>query len=79
LSSVWRCPSYFLTYISSYGIGTLVRLHNRLKKYGGHVKIASPPGMVLQALTMTRMGKVFEIYPDVDQARLGFRAAAEKQ
>ena len=62
-----------LTYISSHGIGVLVRLHNKLKKHGGHVKIASPPGFVLQALTMVRLGKVFEIYPDVDRARLAFR------
>ena len=63
-----------LTHISSYGIGTLVRLHNRLKKHGGDVKIASPQSLVLQVLTLMRMGKVFEIYPDVDRARLAFRA-----
>jgi anti-anti-sigma factor len=62
-----------LTYISSYGIGVLVRVHNKLKKHGGHVKIASPPGVVLQALAMVRLGKIFEIYPDVNRARLAFR------
>ena len=67
-----------LTHISSYGIGVLVRLHNRLKKHGGDVKIASPQSLVLQVLTMTRMGKVFEIYPDVDRARLAFREPKEE-
>src|SRR3954470_22109211 len=62
-----------LTYISSYGIGVLIRLHNRMQTYGGHVKFASPPGVVLQALTITRLSKVFEIYADVNQARLAFR------
>ena len=62
-----------LTYISSYGIGVLVRLHNRMNKYGGHVKFASPPGRVLQAMTLTRLAQMFEIYADVNQARLAFR------
>ena len=62
-----------LSYISSYGIGVLVRLHNKLAKKGGDVKVAAPQSTVLQALNMMRMGKVFSIYPDVDQARLAFR------
>src|SRR5437762_6375372 len=51
-----------LTFISSYGIGVLVRMHNKLAKQGGDVKIASPPSLVLQALHLVRMGKLFEIY-----------------
>jgi anti-anti-sigma factor len=62
-----------LDYISSYGVGVLVRLHNLLAKHGGDVKIASPKSMVLQALTIMRMGKLFGIYPDANQARLAFR------
>ena len=62
-----------LEYISSYGVGVLVRLHNRLAQHGGDVKIAAARSMVLQALTLLRMGKLFEIYPDVNQARLAFR------
>jgi anti-sigma B factor antagonist len=67
-----------LEYISSYGVGVLVRLHNRLAKQGGDVKIAAARSMVLQALTIMRMGKVFEIYPDVNQARLAFRPKTPK-
>jgi len=66
-----------LSYISSYGIGVLVRLHNRLVKHGGHVKIASPPGKVLQALAIVRLAQMFEIYPDLEQARLAFREKDE--
>ena len=62
-----------LDYISSYGIGVLVRLHNKLAKHGGDVKVAAPHSRVLQALTLMRMGEVFSIYPDVDRARLAFR------
>src|SRR4051794_23105681 len=61
-----------LEFISSYGIGLLVRLHNKLAKHGGDVKVAGPRSIVLQALTVMRMGRLFQIYPDVDQARLAF-------
>jgi anti-anti-sigma factor len=62
-----------LDYISSYGIGVLVQLHHKLAKRGGDVKIAGAKSMVLGALSIMRMGKLFEIYPDVSRARLAFR------
>src|SRR6185369_17800112 len=62
-----------LEYISSYGIGLLVRLHNKLAKHGGDVKIAGVKSKVLGALSVMRMNEVFGIYPDVDRARLAFR------
>jgi anti-anti-sigma factor len=63
-----------LSYISSYGIGVLVRLHNRLAKRGGDVKFAALQSMILKALNTVRLGKLFEMYPDVNQARLAFRS-----
>src|SRR4051812_21824826 len=62
-----------MSYISSYGIGVLVRLHSKLAKRGGHVKFASPQSPILKALNVVRLGKMFEMYPDVNQARLAFR------
>ena len=62
-----------LTYISSHGIGVLLRLHTKTAKMGGRVKIAAAPSRVLQALNLVRLGPLFEIYPDVNRARLAFR------
>src|SRR4051812_1757139 len=62
-----------LAYISSYGIGVLVRLHQKLAKHGGDVKVAAAPSLVLQTLNIMRMGTLFNIYPDVDRAQLAFR------
>jgi anti-sigma B factor antagonist len=62
-----------LEYISSYGVGLLVRLHNKLAARGGDVKIAAPRSMVLHALGVMRLGNIFGIYPDVNRARLAFR------
>jgi anti-sigma B factor antagonist len=63
-----------LDYISSYGIGVLVRVHSKLAARGGDVKIASPPkSAVLKALQIVRLNRLVEIYPDVNAARLAFR------
>ena len=62
-----------LDHISSYGLGVLVRLHSKLKKKGGDVKLASVKGVVEQVFKITQLNKIFEIYPDVSQACLMFR------
>ena len=67
-----------LDHISSNGLGVLVRLHNRLKRKGGNVKLASIKGTVPDILQVTRLNKLFEIYTDVNRARLAFRPKAAK-
>ena len=66
-----------LTYISSYGLAVLIRLHKQMKEHGGDVKLCAIGGIVPQALQITRLDKFFEIYPDVDRARLAFRPKTE--
>ncbi|MHC4949325.1 MAG: STAS domain-containing protein [Planctomycetota bacterium] len=67
-----------LTHVSSYGIGILVRLHGHMKKRGGNVKICSVHGMIIQILQLARLDRVFEIYPDLDRARLAMRTEASE-
>ena len=62
-----------LTYISSYGLGVLVRLHKKLASRGGDVKLAAIAGAVPTLLSMVRLDRVFEIYPTVEEARQAFR------
>jgi anti-anti-sigma factor len=52
-----------LDYISSYGVGVLLRLHAKLAKRGGNVKLACVKSII----------SLFEIYPDVSRACLMFR------
>jgi anti-sigma B factor antagonist len=61
-----------LEQITSYGLGVLVRLHGKLAKRGGDVKLACVGGLVEQVLTVTRLTSLFRIYPDVNAARLSF-------
>lgn len=62
-----------LNYASSRGIGTLIRLHKRMAECGGDVKLAALRGMVWDALHILSLDSIFDIYPDVDRARLAFR------
>ena len=62
-----------LSIISSMGLGALLMLHTRMKRVGGEIRLAALSGAVVQVIKMTKLDRVFEIYPDVEQARLSFR------
>lgn len=62
-----------LSYISSAGLGALVNLHKRMHAQGADVKIAGARSMILDVMSITRIDKLFEFYPDVNRARLAFR------
>lgn len=59
---------YELTYISSMGLGMLVRVHSRMKKLGGDVKLAAVHGAVAQVMSIVGLNKLFHIYPAVGDA-----------
>jgi anti-sigma B factor antagonist len=61
-----------LTYLSSYGMGILVRLHKRLALQGGDVKLAAVPGVVARVIRLVRLDGVFQIFPTVDAALRSF-------
>ena len=62
-----------LDYISSYGVGMMLRLSKKLAARGGEVKFAGVKSKVLGVLSVMHMNDRFAMYPDVDQARLAFR------
>ena len=67
-----------LTYISSWGLGVLLRLHKRAKFAGGEVKIANVHSRIVTVLNVTHLNKIFGIYPDVNRARLEFRPRGDR-
>lgn len=62
-----------LRYISSYGVGVLIRLHKKLAQRGGQVKLAAVQGPLFTILRILRLDTVFHIYPSVERAREAFR------
>jgi anti-anti-sigma factor len=61
-----------LRFISSYGIGVLVRLHKKLAERGGDVKLAAVDTMIARLIHVAGLDQVFHIYPNVDEARKAF-------
>ncbi len=61
-----------LTYISSYGLGVLLRLHKHAKNAGGEAKLACLHGPVVKILQLTRLDQVFGLYKDIDAALSSF-------
>lgn len=57
-----------LTYISSMGLGMLVRVNSRMKKIGGDVKLAAVHGAVAQVIGVVGLNRIFQIYPSVQEA-----------
>ncbi|APZ95521.1 STAS domain-containing protein [Fuerstiella marisgermanici] len=63
-----------LDYISSLGLGTLVRASHRVKKQDGAIALAGVQGMVAEVLAIAQLGRLLHMYPDVDAAATSFAA-----
>ena len=48
-------------------------MHRQMKEHGGEVKIAGLQGLSVQVLRLAKLDGMFQLYPDVPQARLSFR------
>lgn len=62
-----------LEIISSLGLSSLLLLHTRSKRVGGEVKLCGLKGSIVQIVRMTKLDRIFEMYEDIEQARLAFR------
>jgi anti-sigma B factor antagonist len=57
-----------LEIISSMGLGMLMRLHTRMKKQGGDVKLARVHGAVAEVMKLVMLDRVFHFYASVSEA-----------
>ena len=62
-----------LEFISSIGLGTLIRAMTRLKKQGGTVALAGAQGGVADVLRLVRLNRLLGIYDDVGEAAAALR------
>ncbi len=63
-----------LTFMDSSGMGALIELFTSAQKSGGCVKLASISKHIRDALTLTKLILVFEVFPDESSAVASFRA-----
>ena len=54
-----------------------IRLHKRMSRQGGDVKLCAVHGLIPQVLQVTKLDSMIELYPDVNRARLAFRPRTE--
>jgi anti-sigma B factor antagonist len=62
-----------VTYISSTGVGSLIKSYRSVLKQKGHVKLLSPSQSVRNILAISKLDGVFEIFSDESEALASFR------
>jgi len=62
-----------LQVINSAGIGVLLQLNRAMKSKNAVVRLAGLQGFVVQAIRLMRLDGVFELFADVNAAKLSFR------
>jgi anti-anti-sigma factor len=61
-----------LEYISSMGLGSLMRTHSRMKKHMGDVKIAAMQDFVAEAFRIVGFEKILNLHDSVEDAQSAF-------
>lgn len=59
-------------YMDSSGVATLVEALQQIGKYGGKLKLANLRDAVKDVFELSRLDKVFDIYPSVEEAKQSF-------
>ncbi|HXG91063.1 MAG TPA: STAS domain-containing protein [Blastocatellia bacterium] len=62
-----------VTYISSTGVGSLIKCYRSVLKKKGKVKLLSPSQSVRNILAISKLDGVFEIYSDEEEALTSFK------
>jgi anti-sigma B factor antagonist len=66
-----------VTYISSTGVGSLIKNYRSVLKQKGHLKLLSPSQSVMNILAISKLDGVFEIFTDETAALSSFAPKAE--
>ena len=65
-----------VTYISSTGVGSLIKSYRSVLKQKGHLKLLSPSQSVMNILSISKLDGVFEIFTDETSALSSFTPKA---
>jgi anti-sigma B factor antagonist len=68
-----------VTYISSTGVGSLIKCYRSALKKKGQVKLLSPSQSVRNILAISKLDGVFEIFSDEPTALASFKQAKKDQ
>jgi anti-sigma B factor antagonist len=68
-----------VTYISSTGVGSLIKCYRSVLKKKGHVKLLSPSQSVRNILAISKLDGVFEIFSDETAALASFNQGSKSK
>jgi len=57
-----------VAYVDSSGLATLVEAHQKIKNSGGRLKLTNLTGKVKSLFEITKLEKLFEIFPSEEEA-----------
>lgn len=57
-----------LDFVCSEGLGAIVNAHLKCVRQGGRVRLAGPTEPIRELLDLTRLSKLFSIFPTVNEA-----------
>jgi anti-sigma B factor antagonist len=60
-------------FLTSSVLGLLIRVSKKVYETDGKLRLCSINPKILEIFKITRLDKIFEIYPDVDEALVGLR------
>jgi anti-anti-sigma factor len=66
-----------VTHADSAAMGSMVRCLTKLKSAGGALRIAAAQPMIDYSLKLTKVDRLIEMFPTVEQAAQGFSAPEE--
>jgi len=67
-----------VTYISSTGVGSIIKSYRSVLKNKGHLKLLSPSQSVKNILAISRLDGVFEIFSDENEALASFKGKSSQ-
>jgi len=62
-------------HLSSAALGTLIIINNKVKQKNGQLRLTNISPQILEVFLITRLNKLFRIYPTVKEAQESFQAA----
>jgi anti-sigma B factor antagonist len=68
-----------LGYVSSIGLGMLIRGQSRIRTRGGELHLASLQGAVFDVLRVTHLDRLFDIHATVEDALIAMQGSTETQ
>ncbi len=63
-------------FLTSSVLGLLIRISKKVYETDGKLRLCSIAPKILEVFKITRLDKIFEIYPDVDEALVGLRRSS---